>query len=504
MKSTRIIVLLLLTLVLLPSCGLPSFEDQFGDAGVSGDMVDGTNALTIAFAEAPQDYSPLNYEAVTRKYINNIYEPLVSFDKNFNKKSSLALSWGRLDDLTWDFKLRQGVLFHDGSEFDASDAVFSIEQAMKNETSGLKNLLSGIVSVEKTEDYRFQIVTAKPDPLLVNRLTNVYIFPLNYTKFASPVGTGPYVAAEFGSDYLKLGRFDGYWGDPAYFSEVYLRYLPDPDDRLDETLNGGIDILANVPPQYADYFGEEDFNIQNFPSLEVSFLMLNVGGVLVDDSLRSAVWNAISGDYADRLGGGFLSPARQYAAQGITGFLTGFPGRRQDYKLASNFREMYEGDVTLSLDLPEGLESLGDEIISDLQNIDVVVDVTYFPPDEYENHVLEGNSDLYFFGWRYDLADVSDFFESVAHTKTDEYGLYNGINFSNDNVDSLVEEASTSMDTGTRGAVLEKLTNAVADEYVIMPLFESRSFYISCSGIYWDLRLDGQILASEIFEIMVK
>ncbi len=496
MKSTRLIAFLVSVLMLLPACGLTSFDERV-------EPVEGED-LVIAFSEVPASYSPVDYNAVTRKYINNVYEPLVRFDRDYDLSSSLALSWGRIDDYTWDFKLRKGVFFHDGREFNADDAVFSLDYAREDESSGLVSLLSGIVSVEKTGDLRFQIRTEEPDPVLVNRLANVYVFPRYYTDFDVPIGTGAYFVSEFGSDYLGLSRFDAYWGSTPYFETVYLKYVPDADERLAGVLAGEIDILGNVPPQYIDSFDDDIFKIEQMPSLEVSFLMMNVDGVLEDKKLREAIWNAVSDDYAESLGGGFLTPANQYAASGIAGHMGGYPWRKQNNEAAWAFRQEHDGDVLLQLDFPEGLEVLGEGIVADLLGIDIVVDANYLPLDEYENYVLGGNSDLYFFGWKYDLADSGDFFESVVHTRDGEYGLYNGINFSDAGLDLLIEDISTKMADGSRQDFLGNATKQLDDFYVILPLFESTSTYVFQSGIKWDLRLDGQLLASEMFEIVVE
>lgn len=482
--------------MLLPACGL-SFEE------VEQDLSD--NDLVIAFAEVPETYSPVDYNVITRKYINNIYEPLVKFDRDFNIDTSVALSWGKLDDYTWDFKLRPDVYFHNGSLLDADDVVYSITYAKENQSSGLQGLLSGIVNVEKTEENRVQIVTAKPDPLLINRLANVYIFPDQYTSFDSPVGTGAYAVTKMESDYLKLDRFDDYWGAVPYFESVYLRYLPDPDERFEKTASGDIDILANIPPQHAASFQTLDFTLREMPSLEVSFLMLNVGGVLSDDMLRRAVYSAISDDYAQELGGGFLYPATQYAAQGISGYLGGYVGRMQNNVVAYDLRQEYgEEEVTLTLDFPEGLEILGEAVAEDLAKIDVEVEQNYWSPDEYEDYVLEGNSDMYFFGWKYDLADAADFFEAVVHTSEEGYGDYNGINFSDESVDVLIEDISVMMELSPRQNLLGNLTKVLEPNYVVVPLFESKLSYVFQNDIHWDLRIDGQLLASEMFKIVVE
>lgn len=492
MKSSRIFISLL---VFLSSCG---------EGGILTIDSDSTESITIAYAEPLSSYSPLSYEAKNRKYLANIYEPLVRFDSSFNMETALAVSWGRLDDSTWDFRLREDVFFHDGSAFDADDVIYSLRLVQDQEGSELGALLSSIEAVEKTGSHRLSIKTKKPDPLLLNKLTYLSIVPDDYQDFDIPFGTGPYRVSAYSDNTLFLERFDAYWGALAYFKEARLKYISDPDERKKAFLNGEIQVLANVPPQAVEELEGEGFEINDFPSLEVSFLMFNTQGVFSDENLRAAVWNALSEDYAEILGGGYLMETSQVAASGITGYMTAFEDRRQDLDAAKVYRALHEGDVLVTLDLPSGLDALGEVIAQDLEQIDLSVTVNTLTPDLFEDKILSGASDFYFFGWKFDLADSADFFESVVHTEEGDYGEFNGISYSNSSLDEQIEEASTFLDHSKRRTLLEALTQQLLEEQLILPLFESRVLYALDSDLYYNFRLDGLILASEIVENMVE
>ncbi|QQR55160.1 hypothetical protein IPG41_01140 [Candidatus Peregrinibacteria bacterium] len=175
------------------------------------------DTLSIAYAEPLLDYSPLRYNSADRKYLGNIYEPLLRFDGSFNMESALAVSWGRLDEYTWDFQLRQGVQFHTGETFDADDALYSLSLAKAQGDSELGALLSTLSEVQKTGDYRFTLRTTQPDPLLLNKLSYVYMLPEGYVDFKLPIGTGPYRVSAFSQNTLTLERFESYWGPLAFF-----------------------------------------------------------------------------------------------------------------------------------------------------------------------------------------------------------------------------------------------------------------------------------------------
>lgn len=492
MKLSRLLLVLAL---LLASC---TSQGGLSDAEREGESV------TIAYAEPISSYSPLSYEAKNRKYLTNVYEPLVRYDSTFNFESGLAVSWGRLDETTWDFKLRRDVFFHDGTSFDADDVLYSLELAQEYEESELGSLLSTIVSVTKTEDHRVEIVTSRPDPLLLNKLTYVYMVPSGYENFDLPVGTGPYRTAQFVDDTLVLERFDEYWGPVAYFKEARLQYISDPEERLLAMLSGEVDVLGNVPPQSVVDLEAAGIEVEDFPSLEVSFLMLNQNGPFADANLRAAVWNALGTDYVEQFGGGYLMKTSQFAATGITGYDPQLESRAKDLEAAKNYRSLLAEEVSLTLDVPQGLEVLGQAIQEDLAEIDITVTVNAIEPADYEEVIMTGLSDFYFFGWKYDLADSEDFFASIVHTPTGSYGEFNAFGYSNPQVDAKIEEASTVFDATQRRLLLSELSTQLLADQTVIPLFEAQVLYALSTELYYDFRLDGQIWASEIIENVVK
>lgn len=451
--------------------------------------------LSIAYAEPIDNYSPLGFEAKNRRYLVNIYEPLVAFDRSFNFKTALAVSWGRVNDLTWEFRLREDVIFHDGTSFDVEDAVSSLRQAMNSVELG--SLLEGITYVEDYEG-RLRIHTESPDPLLLNKLTNVFIFPSDSSDLSVPVGTGPFHLSDFEDNTLILSRFDSYWGSIAYFDELRLSYIPSPEDRLNAMLNGEIHVLANVPPQYVDSLEEAGMELLDFPSLEVSFLMLNAE-VFTDENLRTAFWHIVGGDIAELLGGGFLQPTSQFAASGIMGFDPNVTEREVDLELALD--AVAKAEVPeLTLDLPSGLDSFGQLLVEDLAEIEVELNLNILSGPDYEPWILSGQSDLYFFGWKYDLADAADFFDSVLSTSAS----FNGIGYESEELEELISEAGKSLNVEARRSFLYQMNELLLGEAYVIPLFEAKTLYALSPQILWEPRLDGFILASEIIENVVE
>jgi peptide/nickel transport system substrate-binding protein len=102
------------------------------------------------------------------------------------------------------------------------------------------------------------------------------------------------------------------------------------------------------------------------------------------------------------------------------------------------------------------------------------------------------------------LADVSDFYESVAHSRQGQLGSFNGISYSNSALDAQIEAASQSLDEQERRVILEGIAETLLEDRVILPLFEAQLLYGIRPELNWNIRLDGQVLASEISGNMVE
>ena len=104
----------------------------------------------------------------------NIYEPLLRWDREMKLEAGLATEWKQTDPTTWRFKLRQGVKFHDGTPFTADDVVFSFDRAT-HPGSNLASPLATVKEVKKIDDLTVDFITDGPDPILPNNLPTIAI-----------------------------------------------------------------------------------------------------------------------------------------------------------------------------------------------------------------------------------------------------------------------------------------------------------------------------------------
>ena len=235
---------------------------------------------------------------------SQVYDSLIHYDLDGNMVPGLATSWKQLDEKTYEFKLRSGVKFHDGSPFDASDVKFTLDSVTDPATgSGTGWVLSSIASTE-VKDARTVIVrTHEPDGMLLSRLTMFglissgrYVQKVGLEKaLKHPVGTGPFVfsAHSPGEEYL-LKRNTAYWrkGIPAY-SELQIKILPERRwaDRL---LAGEIDLVPYLSGSKENLLaGSDSAEIQKRLVLQSPWVFLKNQGPLADVRVRKALNHAI-------------------------------------------------------------------------------------------------------------------------------------------------------------------------------------------------------------------
>ena len=169
----------------------------------------------------------------------------------------LAESWKSTDDLTWDFRIRKGVKFHNGEPVNASAVKFSIDRVLDPaQKSYLRDRFKGITQVQVVDEYGIRLKTDKPNPVLLERLTNLPIMPPAYVKdkgdayvAKNPVGSGPYRFVEWvRGQRLVLEAAPGYWGPAPAVKTLVFRPITDVSTAIAEMLAGSVDLIRLVPP----------------------------------------------------------------------------------------------------------------------------------------------------------------------------------------------------------------------------------------------------------------
>jgi len=197
--------------------------------------------------------------------VHALFDHLVERDFGSNIVPGLALSWTIVESQTLEFKLREGVTFHNGEPFNAESVKFSVGRMLGEEEAPNQSKFKSIDSVEIVDDYTVRFHLNRPDGTLLDSLTSrLAMLPPKYFEevgaegFAeAPVGTGPFTFVEWmPDDHVTLAANEDYWkgsykGMPMVDTVVF-RPIPEAATRAAEMESGGIDIMQDVLPDQMD------------------------------------------------------------------------------------------------------------------------------------------------------------------------------------------------------------------------------------------------------------
>jgi peptide/nickel transport system substrate-binding protein len=193
----------------------------------------------------------------------NLYDNLLTRRRDGKLYASLASEWKLVNPTTWQFKLRQGVKFHNGDPLTSADVKFSFERSYDPNAKVItKSILNVIERIETPDPHTVVIVTKKPDPLLAARtafyagqvLPRAYFQKVGEDEFnAKPVGSGPVrLASWVKDDRLVLETVKDYWGGKLDVDQIVFRPLPELAARIGALLKGEVDLITKIPPDHAE------------------------------------------------------------------------------------------------------------------------------------------------------------------------------------------------------------------------------------------------------------
>jgi peptide/nickel transport system substrate-binding protein len=240
---------------------------------------------------------------IAESQLRHMYEPLVYIDRDLQTvKPLLATEWKRLDDLTFQFKLRQGVKYHNGEEFDGEAAKFSIMRPIDPANNAdARSTYAGISGVEVIDKYTINVKTAKPDPALLLRMTG-FSMTMVAPKWASQGiqafaneanGTGPYKLGTW-TDPLQdwtLVANEEYWGGAPKIKKVRIKTIPELATRTAALRSGEVHVAKDVAVEEMDAINQSGRSLaKTTPSNRIPFYFMEVRKPPLDNKLlRQAV-----------------------------------------------------------------------------------------------------------------------------------------------------------------------------------------------------------------------
>ncbi|MCP5150148.1 MAG: ABC transporter substrate-binding protein [Ectothiorhodospiraceae bacterium] len=495
--------------------------------------------LTVGVRGGPESldphYSALGTHADAAKHI---FDTLVWSGDDLQIEPGLAESWRPLDDTTWEFKLRQGVKFHDGSDFTAEDVKFSIERIPV--VTGPTTLLIYVRRVKEVvivDPHTVHIKTDGPAATLPNDFVRLFIVSHQAAKDFSTketaaegfnsgkaaIGTGPFklVSWEPKGD-LVLERFDAYWRGPAHWQRVVRKEMPNDSARLAALKAGQVDLVNYVSS--ADWLSlRNDARIETFLANSVYVMNLQLDqreptprvydlagnplakNPLRDPRVREAFDLAIDRQVmVDVVLEGLGRPANQIMPAGFFGSNPRLPERQHDPKRArallaeAGYPDGFKIDLFCTADRLPGdaaiCQGLGQMFAqAGIQaNVNAITRTVYFPAQ------AKGEYSVFMNGWGTLTGEASYTLGSLAHTKDEtlKLGAFNRIAYSNPEVDALLQAAIKEIDDTKRRALFEDAMALIMADRALVPIVNLQTVWAAAKGkLKMTPRVDEDTLA---------
>jgi len=493
--------------------------------------------LTIGVRAGPDSMDPhwstLGGQA---EALRHVFDTIVMADDKLQLKPGLAVSWKSVDPTTWEFKIRQGVKFHDGTELTAEDVKFSIDRIPV--VTGPMSMTIYTKQVKDTkviDKYTLHVTTKSPAPTLPNDFIRLFVVPKSvgmearneqFNSGKAAIGTGPYKFVSWSpKGDMVMDRFDGYWGEKQPWAKVIRKEIPSDPARMAALKSGQVDLANYVPA--TDYASmQKDRALDTFISDTIYILNIvpNVkealpkpakvdgkditANPLRDAKVREAMDLAIDrktlvrvvleglGRPANQLmpanffGGSKSLPERPFDVAKAKQLLTdaGYPkGFEMDFYCTNN---RLPGDSAVCEALSQMWARAGLKI-----NANALNGTVFFPAQQ------KGDYGLWMSGWGTLTGEASYTYGSLVHTAdaTKGLGAFNKQGYSNPEVDKLLEEGSATMDDTKRRGLFEKVSEISMTDRALIPTVQLQTIWAAKKGMLtFAPRVDQETLAYEI------
>jgi peptide/nickel transport system substrate-binding protein len=438
----------------------------------------------------------------------NIFEPLYKLNgTTLEPDPCLATGYTIVDDLTWDFTLREGVKFHDGSDFTVEDAVFSVNRIIDPDFNSQKlSVFSTIERAEVKDDKTLRIITKTPDPILLKRMTMLDMLSKSFTESKTfdeltlvAMGTGPFKLDSWnrGLD-ITIVANENYWGEKPELQKATFRFIEEPITRLSALKTGEIDLAVNMYPEYADELPKIFTEIGN----ETYWIRFNqYSGWMKDKNMRLAANYAVDRQgLADALFLGYASPCQgQMGRPGYVGFSEkvadyGYnPEKAKELLAAAGYngevvellsergRWLKDGEVTeaVAAQLTEAGFNVNTKFVSWNEWLDTLFDKAKIHDMQYSSTSNE------FF-------DMDRTLSTIVHSVGTQSAVKNA------DIDKMIDDARVEMDPAKRQELYDELAQTLHDDPFGIYLLFLNDLHGGAANLEWTPRQDSRVYVSEM------
>ncbi len=494
-------------------------------AVLAASLVIGIPSETTSIDPHYQDLTP------NHQITQHIYEPLIRTGPNDELMPDLALSWQVMSDPTvWEFALRQGVKFQDGSPFTARDVVFSLDRAqdVPGAPSTMKRYLQEIAEVTAVDDHTLRIRTKRPAPTLPNNLVAIAIIsaklprdiaPARFNRGEGTFGTGPYKLAEYvPGSHVKLTGNPDYWGGKPAWDNVTFRLFTNRGSRVAALLAGDVDLIADVSANDVPTLeASGKIKVVRGPSNRVIFWTMDVArettpfitdnddraipNPLRDHRVREAFSLAIDRNLlVDRIMNGFAVPANQIPPKSYGGYDPSIPmpaadpARAKSLLAEAGYPAGFKLTIQTTNDRYPNDSELAQAVAQRLSRVGIRTTVQAIPVALYFGAARKKEFTMAQIGWGQAPGDAGLVMREAL--RSDSINNYGG--WKNERFDTLIDQAASETRVTERNALLAAASRIAAEDDALIVTHDQVNVWAGKKGLNVIPRMDEQTLAMSV------
>ena len=465
----------------------------------------------------------------------HVFDPLIKRDENQKLAPGLATSWKALDDLTWEFKLRKSVRFHDGSPFTAEDVAFTLKRApdVPNSPSSFATFVKPITEVKIVDPHTVIFKTATPHVLLPSDLASVLIVSKlhgekanteDYNSGKAAIGTGPYKFVEYVPNQRVVVKANyGYWGGEEPWDKVTFKILTSPAGRVAALLSKGVEFIETVPTaDIAKLSQDKNYSLVDKVSNRVIYVHLSQGpeksppfvtakdgkpldkNPFRDARVRKALSMAVNRDaIVDRV----MEKKAVAAAQLLPDFFYGTSKKLKPVKFDPEGAKKLLADAGYPNGFAMTLHGPNNRYINDANvvqalaqfysRIGIDAKVETLPANVYFTRATKGEFGYMVLGWGTESGEQGSAMRSLlaTHDPAKGMGVNNRGRYSNPAFDKELTDALVTMDDRKREAMIQHAAEIVMGDTGLIPLHYEVSTWAATKGLKYTARTDQYTLA---------
>ena len=462
----------------------------------------------------------------------HVFDALTHVDADARLVPGLAESWRAVDDTTWEFKLRRGVKFHDGSDLTADDVLYSIDRAAKLPNGQFGTFVAQLSDKRAVDSHTLRFRTARPYAMVPYDLNSIFIVSkkagaatsADFDSGRAMIGSGPFRFVRFArGDRVELAKNEAYWGGAPAWDKVSFRILPSDAPRLAALLAGDVDMIDAVPTQDVTRLkANRNFALAQKVSWRTLFFHLDQArdkspfvtdragkpldrNPLRDARVRLAISKSINRQaIVDRVMEGSALPASNLVSPPVFGHAADIKPEAYDPEGAKKLlaEAGYPDGLGLTVHAPNNRyvndDQIAQAVAQMLTRAGIAAKVEVMPVNVYLPKARAGEFSMTMLGWGSFSGDLA--LRSLVATEQPAkgFGTWNWSKYSNPKVDALLEQGFATVDEKKREAIARDAARLALRDTAVVPLHHQLATWAMKRNLSYAARTDEYTFAQNV------